>query len=79
MSNSVLLLDPVVSRTQQGSINWHVCDFVYTISVVTMLWSHKLVIFFRTFTQRWHWGWSLPGCLSSSVVLLHPKLRRNRH
>ena len=40
----------------------------------------KLVSLFQNIYAKptflcWHWGWSQPGCLSSSVVILCPKPR----
>jgi len=52
---------------------------------VMILWSLiELVSVFQNIYAKptilcWHWWWLLPECLSSSVtvVLLHPKLRRD--
>ena len=74
--NGLLLL--VVSSTRQGSINWLVCVYC-GYNVICLMRSHWTSLFKNFYAKPtflcWHRGWSLPGCLSSSVILLHPKLR----
>ena len=81
-----LVLVLVVSSTRQRSFNW-------LVTSLYMLWLQLYIDLMRShltsqpFSEHhakatllcWQWGWSLTGCLSSSVVLLRPKLRRDRH
>ena len=73
-----LVLD--VSSNRQGSIKWLVC-ICCGYNVMTLLGLIEFVSLFRTSTLSlcWYWGWSLTGCLSSSVVLLRPKLKWDRY
>ena len=73
----------VIFLCVQFSINWLICiccgyNFMILWGLIELV-SLSQNIYPKPTFLCWHWGWSLPGYSSSSVVLLHPKLSRGKH
>ena len=71
----------VTKSTACASLSsWYICAVldlaVCSIRQGSVNW---LVCLYYGYSVMIHWGWSLPGCLSSSVIHLRAKLKRGRH